>query len=66
MSKSKFTITTVDPVIIFPYENEDEFIDGYYYSGTLTKCKLEALKVLEEIFQKNKDHILNLTEKSFK
>lgn len=66
MSKSKFTITTVDPVFIFPYENEDEFIDGYFYSGTLSKCKEEALAELDRIYEENKKLILNLTEKSFK
>lgn len=49
------------PVQIIPYINEDEQI---YETATLSKAKTIALQKLEEIYQQNKERILNFTEKN--
>lgn len=63
MSKRIYTVyyDQMLPVQIIPYVNEDEQI---YEIATLSKAKTIALQKLEEIYQQNRERILNFTEKS--
>jgi hypothetical protein len=66
MSKKKYTVFITKALDIIPYNEDDEFVDGYYYSGTMNKCKEEALKKIDEVLEQNKKQLITLTEKNFK
>lgn len=64
MSKKKYTVSGIAEVEIFPYMEGDEEV--YDKCGTLNECKSWALEKLEESYKKNKEYILNATEKALK
>lgn len=64
MSNKKYTVFLESKIEFIPYMEDDELI--YDKCGTLQKCKEWVLIELEKMYQKNKEYILNATEKNLK
>lgn len=66
MSKKKYTlyVDSMLPVQIYTYMDEDEGMEGFIKSDHLKSVKQQALTELERVYQLNKKHIQEFTEKS--